>query len=298
MQRAVTRRDQIQLVDLVKTTITVSTVEPTSEQLNDRPKKHSKPKKESRTNMNALFGSLTTDGLEEVTDRLGGFQPFDTDIYAGTIKAMYAGQADSGARNVTVIADFGGREYRETIYVTNKKGENFFLNKQDPKKKVPLPGFTTIDDICLIATGKPLAEQTAEDKVIKVWDRDAGAEIPKTVPMLVDCLNQPIKLGIVRQLENKSEKSGDEYVPTAETREINFIDKVFHPEMNMTVVEAKNGAEKATFHDSWLERNKGETRDKRTIKDGEGGNTGRPGAARQAPQAGQQQQKKSLFAKA
>lgn len=251
--------------------------------------------------MNALFGSLTTDGHEEVTDRLGGFQPFDTDVYAGNIKAMYAGQSDKGARNVTVIADLGGREYRETIYITNKKGENWFKNKQDPSKKVSLPGFVTIDDICLIATGKPLNEQATEEKVVMVWDRDAGKEIPKTVPMLVDCLNQPIKLGIVRQLENKNESDGNGgYTPTADTREVNFIEKVFHPEMNMTVVEAKNGADSATFHDAWLERNKGQVKDKREIKDGEGGNAGRPAANnnRAAPQAGQQQQKKSLFAKA
>lgn len=249
--------------------------------------------------MNAMFGSLTTDGLEEATDRLGGSYVLDTDIYTGPIKAMYAGQSDGGARNVTVIVEAGGREYRETCWITNKKGENFFYNKNDPKKKVPLPGFTVIDDMCLVATGKPLAEQNTEEKVVMVYDRDAGKEIPKTVPMLVDALGQTVTIAIVRQLENKSEKDGNgEYQPIADTREVNFIDKVFDTASKMTVVEAKNGAEKATFHDSWLERNKGQTRDKRTIKDGEGGNAGRPGASRAAPQAGQQQAKKSLFAKA
>lgn len=250
--------------------------------------------------MNAMFGSLTTDGLEQASDRLGGFQPFNTDIYPASIKAAYAGQSDGGARSVTLIAEADGREYRETLWITNKKGENFFLNKQDPTKKVPLPGFTVIDDICLITTGKPLAEQETEEKVVNVYDREAGKEIPKTVPMLVGLLGQPIKLGIVRQLENKTEKDGaGNYIPTAETRETNFIDKVFHPEQNMTVVEARNGADSATFHDSWLERNKGETRDRRTVKDGEGGTAGRPGASRAAPQAGAAQgQRKSLFAKA
>ena len=107
----------------------------------------------------SFFKNLSSDGLEEAQDRLGGYQPLDTDIYHGVIKAMYAGQAASGAMNVTVIVDLNGKEYRETVYITNKNGENFFLNKQDKSKKVPLPGFTTIDDICLIATGSPLAEQ-------------------------------------------------------------------------------------------------------------------------------------------
>lgn len=249
--------------------------------------------------MNALFGSLTTEGLEEAQDRVGGFQPFDTDLYTGPIKLAYAGQSDGGARNITLVVDMGGREYRETIYITNKKGENFFLNKQDNSKKVPLPGFTVIDDICLVTTGKPLAEQATEEKVVKVWDRDAKAEVPKTVPMLVDLLGQTVTLGIVRQLENKSEKDGNgNYVPIADTRETNFIDKVFHTETKMTVVEAKQGAETATFHDSWAERNRGQTRDKREIKDGEGGTAGRPGAPRSAPQAGNSNTKpKSLFNK-
>lgn len=246
--------------------------------------------------MNAIFGNLTNDGLEEAQDRLGGFQPLDTDIYATKIKAMYAGQAASGARNVTIIADAGGREYRETVYITNRKGENFFLNKNDQTKKVPLPGFTLIDHICLIATGKPLAEQPTEEKTVKVYDADAKAEVPKSVPMLVDCLGKDVSLAILRQLENKSKKEGDKYVDTAETREINVIDKAFDTETKMTVVEAMNNAEAPEFYEAWLEKNQGEVRDRRTIKDGEGGNagtSGRPGSKPAAASGGTE--RKSLF---
>lgn len=244
--------------------------------------------------MNAIFGNLTTDGLEEAEDRLGGFQPLDTDIYSADIKAMYAGQSAGGAQNVTVIADVNGREYRETIYITNKKGENFFLNKNDKTKKVPLPGFTTVNDICLVATGQPLSEQATEDKVVNVYDKDAGREIPKSVPMLVNCLGKNVSLAIVRQVENKSVKQGDEYVPTADTREINFIDKVFDTESHMTVVEAVNEADEAAFWDSWIDRNRGKTRDKvEAVADG--AKSGRPGGA---PQAGAPAKGKSLFKQA
>lgn len=242
--------------------------------------------------MNALFGSLTNEGLEEATDRIGGFQPLNSDIYTGVIKLAYAGQSDGGARNVTIVADFGGREYRETIYVTNKKGENFFLNKQDKTKKVPLPGFTTIDDLCLVTTGKPLCEQAAEEKVVNIYDAEAKKELPKSVPMLVDLLGKTASFAILNQLENKSEKDGaGGYVPTAETRSSNVIDKVFHTETKMTVVEAKAGAEEAVFWNSWLDRNKDQVRDRREIKDGEAGQSGRPGA----PAAGGKTQRKSLF---
>ena len=127
----------------------------------------------------SIFGNLTNEGLEETTDRLGGFQIRATDIYPATIKAAYAGQSEGGARSVTVVAELPDGEYSETIYVTNKKGENWFLNQNDKSKKVPLPGFTTIDDICLVTTGKPLSEQDSEEKVVKVYDYDEKKELPK-----------------------------------------------------------------------------------------------------------------------
>jgi len=251
--------------------------------------------------MSNIFGKLTSDGLEQTQDRLGGgYQPLDSDIYTGTIKTAYAGQAASGAMSVTLLVDLAdGREYRETLYVTNKKGENFFIS--EAKKKVPLPGFTVVDDLCLIATGKPLAEQETEEKVVKVYDREAQAEVPKSVPMLMALLGQPVALGVIKQIVNKNEKQGDEYVPTAETREENYIDKVFHPELKLTVAEARNGQDKATFWDAWGERNKGQTRDKRTIKDGAASapagrtSTAKPGTPPAA--GGQQPARQSLFGK-
>lgn len=245
----------------------------------------------------SLFGDLKNDGLEESQDRLGGFAPLDTDIYTGPIKMAYAGAAASGARSVTLIVEHSGKEYRETVYITNKKGENFFINKDDPKKKVPLPGFTTVDDICLVTTGKPLCEQNAEDKMVKVYDPDQKKEMPKSVPVLTELLGQTVSLAIVKTLENKSIKSGDEYVDTAETRYTNSIEKVFHTESRMTVAEARNGAEKPAFWDAWVERNKGKERDKRTIKDGQAGAVGRPGKVPAGPPvaAGQAAPRKSLF---
>ena len=242
--------------------------------------------------MSALFGNLKSDGLEESQDRLGGFRPLETDIYTGKIKALYAGKSDGGAASLTLIADFGGTEFRETYWVTNKKGENFFLNKDDKTKKVPLPGFTIADDLCLIATGAPLSEAAFEERTIKLYDHEAKKELPKGVDMLVAAIGQPISLGILKVLENKNEKVGDEYVPTAETREINVTDKVYHPEQKLTVAEARQGQTEAKFWDSWLERNKGQTRDKRTIKGSAAGGARttppKPGEAAAAP-------RKSLF---
>lgn len=248
--------------------------------------------------MSNPFGNLKSDGLEESTDRLGGGFIKESDIYTGKLKMAYAGQSDGGAKSLTVIVDFEGKEYRETLWLTNKKGENFFLNKQDQTKKVPLPGFTTAEDICLITTSKGLADQDIEEKTINLWDKDAGKEMPKSAYVLVDLIGQEISLGILKCLENKNEKDGNgTYVPTAETRENNIIDKVFHTETKMTVAEARNGQEAGTFWDKWLNSNKGEGKfkDNRKVKDGVAGKPGKPGAP-QANGAPAATAKKSLFA--
>uniref|UniRef100_A0AAU6VZC8 SsDNA binding protein n=1 Tax=Pseudomonas phage Arace01 TaxID=3138526 RepID=A0AAU6VZC8_9VIRU len=235
--------------------------------------------------MSNLFGNLKSDGLEESKDRLGGGGgPRESDIYTGKIKYAYAGKSEGGALSVTVaFTDGEGRDYRETLWVTNKNGENFFLNKQDNTKKVPLPGFTIVEDICLIVTGKPLAEQDIEEKVFNIYDFDAGKEIPKSVDALVELTGQEISFGIMKVLENKSVKDDNtgKYEPTAEEVERNNIDKVFHTETKMTVAEARNGQEEGGFWDKWVEKNKGEGKfkDNRKYKAGAAGKAGKPAAA-------------------
>ena len=248
--------------------------------------------------MTTLFGNLKSDGLEQSTDNLGGGGfTRESDIYSGKIKMAYAGAAKSGARFVQLIVDLpDGKEYKETVYITNQKGENFYLNKSDNSKKVPLPGFTTIDDICLCATGKPLAEQDAEEKIVKIYDFEAKAELPTSVPVLIELLGQDISLAILKVTENKQAKNASGvYEATAETRDINSIDKVFNTDTKMTVVEARNKAEAPVFWDNWLERNKGKTRDKTSKVIG---NPGAPGTARSGPpQAGAAPARQSLFGK-
>lgn len=249
----------------------------------------------------SLFSNMTNEGHEETEDRLGGFQPLETDIYVGTIKVAYASASKLGARNITLIVDVGsGKEYRETVYYTNRKGENFFIDK-DSKKKVSLPGFALIDDICQVASGKTLEQQADEEKMVKVYDPDLKKEAPKAVPVLTDLTGQSVALGIVKVLENKSEKdSNGVYQDTADERYSNFIEKVFHPTMKFTVAEARKSVEVPAFWDSWVERNKGALRDKRSIKGGVGGKPGKPGASKTPsgpPQANASTPaRKSLFA--
>jgi hypothetical protein len=250
----------------------------------------------------SLFANLKSDGLEETQDRLGGGGgAIDSDLYTIKVKAFFAGQSQKGAHSITIIGDIKetGKEYRETIYITNQKGENFFLNKQDKTKKVPLPGYVTIDDICMLTTEKPLSETVFEEKVVNVYDFDAKKELPKKVMCAVEVQGQEILAGIMKKIENKNVKNEatGEYEATSDTRESNYIDKVFHAEVKLSVPEARAGKEEAEFFQKWQDKNKGTVRDEREIKDGQapakGGIPQKSGSAPAADSA----PKKSLFGK-
>lgn len=246
-----------------------------------------------------LFSNLNRDGLEETRDSLGSGGAVETDAYDATIKMAYALTSKGGAQGVALTLDLGGRDYRETLWITNKKGENFYLNKNDKTKKIPLPGFVVMDDICLVTVEKDLEAvgETAEEKVVNVYDFEAKKEVPTKVPVLVELLGQQVTVGIQKTLENKTQDDGKgNYVAIADTREVNSIDKVFHTETRGTVNEVKNEQTLGEFYEKWVERNKGTTRDRREIKDGQGGTVGRPGQA--APTAaGSTAPRTSLFGK-
>ena len=250
--------------------------------------------------MTKMFGNLTTEGLEETGDRLGGGALLETGVYTGTVKLAYAGKSQiSDAQKVAVHIDINGTEFREDFYVTNRNGENSYQDKRDPKKKHPLPGFSMIDDLCLVTTGFGLADQDIEEKVIKLYDFEAKRETPQNVPVLVDLLNQPITVAIVKQTVDKRQKADSgEYVATGETRDENVAEKFFHVDTRRTVTEIKAGIEEATFIDKWEAKNAGKTRNKSTGGEGRSGAPGaaaRPGVPRAAAPGAPQAPKKSLF---
>lgn len=243
----------------------------------------------------SMFSKLKTDGLEETQDRLGGGGfIIPTDIYPGKIKNFYGGKSEKGALSVTLsIVKADGKEYKETIYVTNQDGDNFFLNKDDTSKKIPLPGFTIINDICMITTGKPLSEQEWETKTVNVWDKDAKKELPKSVESASEVTGQDIALGIEMQLVNVTAKNATsgKYEPTGEDKQQNAITKVWHPEARMTLVEAQAGEEtEGVFWDKWLAQNKDKEIDRRKVK-------GAPPKSGNAGSAPSPKPKSSLFTK-
>ncbi len=247
-----------------------------------------------------LFGNLKTEGLEEQGDRLGGVTLFESDIYDTTIKMAYVTTAQSGAMAVNFSFDINGVEYRETIYVTNKNGENFYLDKQDSTKKHILPGYQMADSVCLMATGIPMNEQDMQDKVVKVYDFDAKAEINKNVPTLVDLIGKEVTLAILKITQDKTLKNAQTgiYEPTGSTQDVNQIDKAFHTESKRTKTEVLSDVEEPVFYQKWLDKNQGKTPNRAKGVGGQGGaKTGTPGSNNPPAGGTQRPAGTSLFGK-
>ena len=227
------------------------------------------------------FGDMTSDGLEATKDTLGGFRIYDTDVYDFTIKMAYAGKsATSNARSITfhLEDEASGSEYRETIWISNKEGLNYKLDEKDPKKKIPQIGFVTVDELCLLATEKPLSAQITEEKIIPLYDFDAQKELPKPVYVVTSLLGQKIKAAVERTKKFKQAKDASgNFVDTKDTKEENQIQKIFHHESKKTVNEYREGKE-ASFHDQWLAKNKSKTND-RTTKGSRNSGAARPEAS-------------------
>lgn len=250
--------------------------------------------------MTKMFSKLTSDTLEETQDRLGGgMEAIATDAYDATIKMMYVTTAASGAMAMNIVVDIAGKEHRFQEWITNKKGENFYPDKQDAKKKQPLPGFVTVEDICLLTTGEGLSEQDVEEKTVKIYNFEEKKDIPTPVPVVVNTIGKQIKIGVLREITQvqKKDDSG-EYVDqfnedgSPKTRTQNQIDKIFHPETGRTVNEYRHEVETAEFLTAWLERNKG--KDRNRVKDSKGAAAGASGSGRPGAPAGGEK-KKSLF---
>lgn len=235
-----------------------------------------------------LFENLDTNDVERTEDRVGSASRLlDSDIYVATIKAAYTGESKSGALSITLMCDIGGKDYTETLYITNKNKEPYFVNSSTRKKQF-IPGYNYMNAICLVAAGKELKEVETEEKILSLYNFETQKNENTSVPVLVDLSGKQVALGIIKELRNKAQLVDGKYVDTAESREQNQIMAVFDPESHKTVNEALDGKE-ATFWDAWLERNKGKVVDRRTIKDAVS-NTGSGAATTSAP-------RKSLFSK-
>jgi len=245
-----------------------------------------------------MFAKMKTDNLEKSEDRVGGGSPsVASNIHDVKIGMVFITESQHGAKAFNLVATIDGQEYKETIYFTTRNGDISYPDKQDPKKLHPLPGFTLLNDICLLTTGEALDQQDAhvEDKVVKIYDFTAGKEVNTTVPVITSLTGQEIKLAIKRIKEFKQVKDDSgEYKDTEETRTINEIKQALHSDTGRTVNEYLHEIEPGEFMPAWLKTHEGKDLDKTKAKSGGAGNfgSGRPNAGGEASGP-----KKKLFGK-
>lgn len=212
-----------------------------------------------------LFANLAdeTKDMEKTTDRVGGGEGFikESGIYNAVVKAAYLVKSqNTKAQGIGLILTLDdGTEYRETMWITNKEGHPYWLNQNN--KKIPLPGFSNIDDLCELVTEKPLSAQESEEKEIKLYNFETQKEEPTLAPVLTDLLNKKVLVAILKKRENKRVKSGDTYVDSLEEKFTNSIEKFFHPDYKCTFVEARDKLEFGTFLGKWEAKWKDQVKD-------------------------------------
>lgn len=228
----------------------------------------------------SLLNAVKTDvKVEDDIDVLGGGGALESGAYNTRVGMAYMQKSKGGALGVFLTLLDGKKEIREAIYVTSgdAKGNKTYYEKDGVKN--PLPGFTLINNLCLLTVGKELSEMEAEMKTVNVYNADAGKEVPTEVEVLTELLGKEVLTALFKQVVNKTKMVGTERITLPETREQNSIDKFFRARDRMTAAEIRAKATTAVFLDTWIEKWAGVTQDKTTTVGGKAANqTAAPGA--------------------
>lgn len=210
--------------------------------------------------MSLLAGANQAENVEKETDFLGGFQLLDSDVHLMDIEIAYLSTASTGSRALVMHFKNGAGSLRSTQYFVSgkEKGNKTYFVKNG--KEYNLPGFTIVNDLFLaagIAEGMDGAQ--LEEKVIKLYSKDAGGEVPTKVQMVMNLIGKQVALGVLKQTVDKTALGGDsKYHPTGDTRDENEISKVFTTD-GLTIPEVDAGITEPAFIIDWKAKYSGKT---------------------------------------
>lgn len=246
--------------------------------------------------MNAFSAALAmNDSIENEADVLGGGNgPWESGIYPAEITMAFLSESNSGAFALNVwLKNDNGQEMRQTIYMTSgrAKGQKNYYERDGQMHY--LPGFNVANSIALLTLGKNIGEVETVERVVSIYNFESRSEEPTKVECFVELIGQRALFGVQKQIDDKRtlDESTGKYVPTGETRELNEIDKVFRIKDKLTTMEIRAGVTEPNFHDNWLKKWEGVTRDR-----SEGGSANSSGKPQAKALSGGGQPKKSLFA--
>jgi len=232
----------------------------------------------------SLLKALVTDtDIADEKDSVGSGGVLESGAYPSTITLAYVMKSAGGATGLVLhLKTDQGRDIKQTLWMssgTAKGSKNYY--EKDGKKNY-LPGFLHAQSLALLAGGKEISDMDTEVKTVNVYDKDAKAEIPTKVDMVMDLLGKEIIIGLIKQTVDKNVKNdAGAYVPSGETREENEIDKFFRASDSKTTSEVRGQATEAVFINTWTGKWTGKVRDKSTST----GTAGAPKGATKKPTA-------------
>jgi hypothetical protein len=179
---------------------------------------------------------------------------------------VYLNQADSKAVSFNVVLqNSAGKELKESFWIKSgtAKGNKTYYTKDS--KNYPLPGYSVANSMCVAATGLSLSKcmDTAEKKMVKIYDYDKKEEVPTERPVLANLLNKAVKVAVHQVTEDKQKKNAaGQYESTGESRTINECK--FFGNIEGKTTEEILGDKPAEMFTKWAEKNTGNVIDKTT----------------------------------
>lgn len=214
--------------------------------------------------MNMLANLKADDDIKTETDSVGSGGVVDSGLYPAEIELAYLEEAKSEALALVVhFKTDSGRTIQQKLWMTGGKDKgkkNYWTDKDDVKHF--LPGFNHANALALLTVKKEISELEPEEKVVKLWNYEAKAEVPTKVQVVTELLKQRVILGVLKQTVDKTKLEGSVYVPTGETRDENEVDKIFRESDKMTTAEIRAGATEAEFYATWDKKFTGTVRNK------------------------------------
>lgn len=224
--------------------------------------------------MSLLTGVNHSTQTEANTNRMGGgFTLLDGGVHPLPIELAYMHIANSGARAIKFVFKGESGQLRSDQYFTSgtTKGMKTYYEREvsGKTKQFELPGFTMVNDIFKLAGFNDLNDAVVEEKVINLYNKEAGGEVPTKVQMITNLLEKVIPCGVSKKIVDKTSQGSDgDYHPTGETRETNELEIVFNND-GYTVVELELIADmkskgqdtseiEPTFITAWNEKFKGQ----------------------------------------
>jgi hypothetical protein len=238
--------------------------------------------------MNMLSKLATVEGVEQEKDRIGGGGfIWPNGLYLCTVEHAYISVAESEAMALNVkFTNEEGKSLRGQFWMTSGKEKGCKNYYEKDGKRYNLPGYNQANHLAILTTEQEISKLETEDKTLKVYNSEVGAEALTSVPCVTDMFGQKVWVGVQHQIVDKTTKASG-YLPTGETKEVNEIDKFFHAESKQTVTEALAG-EEAVFFETWKKEFEGKPAINRAKGVGQAGAPAKgaaPGAAAGAKKA-------------